>query len=249
LDEQKCTKCGISKPLSSEFFGYRKERAKFRKDCNVCRRKRRNDYKHIEGRFKICKDCNTLHEATPENFFRNKDSRDGLLNKCKKCSLKAADPEAYKRRDKEKKNEIQKRYRRKHKNKINQKHKEYKTLNKEKLKKKNVIYSQRRRASERFTYSDFSYEQWMDCKDSFNNECAYCGEKKELTQDHFIPLSKGGEYTINNIVPSCRSCNCSKSDSDFFTWYPQSGRYCSKREKELLKYLNYHNKEQQLSIL
>lgn len=34
----------------------------------------------------------------------------------------------------------------------------------------------------------------------------------ELTEDHRIPLSRGGTDWIANIVPCCLSCNCSKGN-------------------------------------
>lgn len=33
-----------------------------------------------------------------------------------------------------------------------------------------------------------------------------------LTMDHVIPLSRGGDHSIDNIVPSCFSCNASKGN-------------------------------------
>ena len=54
--------------------------------------------------------------------------------------------------------------------------------------------------------------------------CAYCGEEKILHKDHFVPLSKGGEFTHNNVVPSCACCNVSKSNNDFFEWYEQESQ-------------------------
>jgi 5-methylcytosine-specific restriction endonuclease McrA len=41
---------------------------------------------------------------------------------------------------------------------------------------------------------------------------------KRLTQDHFIPVAKGGPYTQNNIVPACKRCNSSKNDKDAMEW-------------------------------
>lgn len=43
--------------------------------------------------------------------------------------------------------------------------------------------------------------------------CIYCGElltPKTACADHMTPLSRGGDNTIDNIVPSCSSCNSRK---------------------------------------
>ena len=45
-----------------------------------------------------------------------------------------------------------------------------------------------------------------------NNECVYCGSKKELTIDHVIPRSRGGKNTWDNLVTCCSKCNLKKGD-------------------------------------
>jgi 5-methylcytosine-specific restriction endonuclease McrA len=43
--------------------------------------------------------------------------------------------------------------------------------------------------------------------------CYYCGRKfspSELTMDHKIPLSKGGNSDKENIVTACKECNNKK---------------------------------------
>lgn len=41
--------------------------------------------------------------------------------------------------------------------------------------------------------------------------CQYCGKRtRELTLDHVIPRSRGGQSTWENLVASCRSCNGKK---------------------------------------
>lgn len=92
-------------------------------------------------------------------------------------------------------------------------------------------------------------EQWQKILGDFNEECAYCGNKEEIQQEHFIALNKGGEYTHNNIIPACRICNSSKQDADFFEWYPKQEFYSQQRESKILEYLNYTNTgTQQLAL-
>ena len=58
----------------------------------------------------------------------------------------------------------------------------------------------------------------MDIK-NFKKEaekvCHYCGKqinnKDELTVDHVIPVSKGGEHAKDNFVISCKACNSEKA--------------------------------------
>jgi 5-methylcytosine-specific restriction endonuclease McrA len=43
--------------------------------------------------------------------------------------------------------------------------------------------------------------------------CQYCGARSNLTVDHVIPRSKGGQSSWENIVASCGPCNRRKGDS------------------------------------
>jgi len=48
-----------------------------------------------------------------------------------------------------------------------------------------------------------------------HNKCAYCGQqfkRVELTIDHIIPKSHGGNNSWKNCISSCKSCNHKKSD-------------------------------------
>ena len=47
------------------------------------------------------------------------------------------------------------------------------------------------------------------------NICMYCGNTfldKDLTRDHVVPSSKGGEDTWENVVAACRRCNHHKGN-------------------------------------
>jgi len=43
--------------------------------------------------------------------------------------------------------------------------------------------------------------------------CQYCGKhSRELTLDHVVPRSRGGQSTWENLVASCRACNGKKGN-------------------------------------
>ena len=49
--------------------------------------------------------------------------------------------------------------------------------------------------------------------------CAYCGATdKPLQRDCVLPISRGGRYTFDNVVPACRSCNTSKCNDEVTSW-------------------------------
>ena len=65
---------------------------------------------------------------------------------------------------------------------------------------------------------DLSDEQWTALKAAWGG-CAYCGEAdKPLQRDCVLALSRGGRYTLDNIVPACRSCNTSKCNDEVTGW-------------------------------
>ena len=62
-----------------------------------------------------------------------------------------------------------------------------------------------------------TYGEWEILKKQYNYTCPCCGlsepfnqKSKYLTEDHIIPLSKGGSNLIENIQPLCLSCNIKK---------------------------------------
>ena len=70
---------------------------------------------------------------------------------------------------------------------------------------------------------DLSDEQWAALKAAWGG-CAYCGATdKPLQRDCVLALSRGGRYTLDNIVPACGSCNASKCNDEVTGWLRRSG--------------------------
>lgn len=48
--------------------------------------------------------------------------------------------------------------------------------------------------------------------DRDGHKCVKCDATDELTLDHIIPWSRGGENTVANLQTMCRRCNCAKGN-------------------------------------
>lgn len=66
--------------------------------------------------------------------------------------------------------------------------------------------------------SDLTEAEWFRILDAWQR-CAYCGAAGvALQKDCVLPISRGGRYTLDNVVPACRSCNASKSNDEVTSW-------------------------------
>ncbi|GAS96980.1 HNH nuclease [Mycolicibacterium canariasense] len=84
--------------------------------------------------------------------------------------------------------------------------------------------SRRARAARRRTrrvkaaVNDLTEEQWAALKAAWNG-CAYCGATgKPLQRDCVMAISRGGRYTVDNVVPACAACNASKCNDEVTSW-------------------------------
>ncbi|WP_433260700.1 HNH endonuclease [Actinosynnema sp. CS-041913] len=65
---------------------------------------------------------------------------------------------------------------------------------------------------------DLTDEQWTALRTAWGG-CAYCGATDQpLQRDCVLALSRGGRYTLDNIVPACRACNTSKCNAEVTGW-------------------------------
>ena len=191
---------------------------------------------------KICTACKQELPATSEFFYVNKAYKMGLRSVCKECQK--AQFKAYKGKNAEKIRDYRNDYYQGNPHYSKEYITRYRKDNAEKYRK----YAHERESKKRNLLSDFTEEQWEGAKRYFDNKCAYCGKEKVLTQDHVVPLSKGGNYTAANIIPACSFCNSSKSNQDMIEWYRKYGHYNKRREQKILTYLDFINETPSLSI-
>ncbi len=65
---------------------------------------------------------------------------------------------------------------------------------------------------------DLSDQQWAALKEAWGG-CAYCGSTdRPLQRDCVLAISRGGRYTLENIVPACGPCTASKCNSEVTAW-------------------------------
>ena len=64
---------------------------------------------------------------------------------------------------------------------------------------------------------DLTADEWAALQQAWGG-CAYCGATGGLQRDCVLPISRGGCYTLQNVVPACRSCNASKCNAEVTTW-------------------------------
>lgn len=267
VETKVCFRCKVEKPLSTEYFGKNKgNKDGFNGTCKVCRSEYLKKYREKnKDRIQEYREENREYylEYNRNYYQNNKEYHRNYVEENKERRKK------YFETNRERIQEYLKKYHEENKKDVQRQRRKYYEENKELILERNRNYrkenrhilkqaQQRRRAVKKKLPRTLTIEQWESTKSHFLNSCSYCGMSEEehlktfkevLHQDHFIPLKSGGEYTHNNIIPACRSCNSSKNEQNFFEWYPTYKHYSKKREKSILKFLGYKENVQQLSIL
>lgn len=188
---------------------------------------------------KFCsnKDCKQQNPQPLTNFHVDKRKKDGFRSRCKACELARA--ETYRKANREVLAEKQRQYYNengdvqreasrnwKAKNKTRQReywikwyedHKEDRAQYSHDYGQENhdgVLERSRKRRAKSFNApGTFTEAEFRDKLKEFGFRCFWCGKllsEDDITRDHYIPLVKGGSNTIENIVPSCKSCNFKK---------------------------------------
>ncbi len=203
---------------------------------------------------KKCTVCAKIKDIT-EFYTQNKKKKDGTPYiyyhpECKECTKERAknsnyDYELRKKRIKEWRSipenmEAVRESNRKHKEKGLQR--KWQQENKDKIRE----YNSKRQNKNH----DITKQEWLDCKEYFNNECAYCGmhinehfktwygklKKIDFHKEH---VDHEGLNDLSNCVPSCQSCNTSKWVYSLEEWYNRDNpKFTQERLDKIHKWLD-----------
>lgn len=211
---KKCTKCGIEKPATTEYFHRDKNRP--------------------SGLFSHCKQC-------VRNYHQEYDRRPNIRIKQREYAYRRLqDPTAF-ARNRQQKTEHARRKRStaagKEQDRLHSQH--YRNTERGKVIKR--LNENSRNARKRSLPHQFDIQDWKRALEYFDNCCAVCGRPSglwhKLVLDHWIPISSPncpGTIAIN-IIPLCHGidgCNNSKRNREVSEWLTE--RFGKRKAKQIL---------------
>lgn len=219
IPQKCCSKCGETKPLTE--FSPDKRRIDGRSShCRQCHRSyevlhpRPLKPKLQSGDSKTCNRCGTTKPV--EQFVRCKDG-DGYRNQCKGCHY--ATTNTWRAQNKEHRRE----YDRRNYDRLSQQQREWAARNHDRILAKRrlryktpraLLYARLRAHERRVVKSGTVTPDQIAALHQQQGRCYYCkkpfNNRRNATIDHVIPLSKGGQHNISNIVLACWPCNNKK---------------------------------------
>lgn len=231
LKLKRCSKCGLEKPATTDFFCRRSSSIDgLRYECKDCQQESQRDLRIRKGLcvrylpphgLKRCPKCGLDKPATVEFFGRNNGF---LYTYCRPCAsrrqteIRKASPEKYK-------NQQRLKYSRHRESILEQMRYRYAsdTEFRERRNRYNLSWARqnveafkaiqhRHRSSKRSASGSHTQIDLTKMLETQLGCCFYCeaGIRHSYQIDHMVPLSRGGSNGIDNLCCTCRSCNTSK---------------------------------------
>lgn len=220
---KKCYACGIEKPENEfrngrnqcRFCSKKYNRAwvianseKTKKSQEQYREKNKEKNREYQKDYYL-KNIDKYKENGKTNYIKNKEA---YIQRAKEWAIKNV--EKYKNiikaatiKHKEKRKECSKKWAQENKERKRMSINNWRKNNPEKV----SIQKANRHILERGGKGNVTYTEWVSLLERYGNKCLCCNKTNiKLTQDHIVPLSKGGEHHISNIQPLCGPCNSSK---------------------------------------
>lgn len=177
--------------------------------------------------YKTCTRCK--QSLSTSLFSFRKAAKDKLTSWCRPCMAENAKiirkTNAFEIRAKAKVSYAQNRekllqatrsWRANNKEKINEYQKQWRLENADKLKSYSFTQGSLRRSRSKGDNKFFISSKELDGLK--RQPCAYCGAKDKIEIDHIVPLARGGEHRIGNLITSCQSCNRQKHKKTIMEW-------------------------------
>lgn len=205
---------------------------------------------------KICTKCEQTKDFT--SFSKDSQKKDNLSSSCKEC--KKSYDKAYVAKNRKHKNAVNAQYAKNHKiekvdydkqrrennkDEINSKKRKYyhfcggkevgnawKSNNKELVR----SYAHNAKAKRRSMLKDsnITHKDLTNWQKQQLKVCKYCSVDcvDNYHIDHVIPLTKGGQHSLDNLTISCPSCNHSKGNKTLAEWELTKKELIEARDKK-----------------
>lgn len=210
MNTKRCTKCGKIKPLV-EFGLVRRGEDKRRSWCKICSA----EYSH-------CYHAEHRKEANERSRRYNAEHREELIEYSHRWRQEnpekvAAQCRRYYERHREEVGRRTLRWQREHP----EKQAEYARLHRQRYPEKNREKTRVCRARKAGAVGFHAYEEFNVLCELVGWKCLCCGRPHvefPLTEDHIVPISRGGSDDVSNIQPLCQHCNSVKSVKNTNYW-------------------------------
>ena len=206
---RECTKCHAQVSFPDGFYLLRGKPTRECKECSKARAaawNKAHPERHAAAHKKWAKANPEIRRANALRFYYNNPEK------------AAARRRRWAHENRDAVNAYQRAYRQENREAHIASNRRWEAANPERVRANGVNKSARRRAAFSGVVRDFTVAQWEEMKAAHEYRCAYCHEEKPLTQDHIVPIAKGGAHTRDNVAPACRSCNSSKRNHDLLPW-------------------------------
>jgi len=221
-DAKACTRCATVKPLD-EFHKNKRSKDGYSSACKECRRESGRAYRATpEVRERTRKRSAEHYRANREKLLKRQKDR---LKTPEGAAKRRAYMRKYRAANKDKMNAYQRTWAAKNPNKRSVYYKTWMERYPERVAAKHArrvkegrfAESSQRRRARKNNAPNYAISA-RDLRRLSTAPCFHCGSTKNPTLDHLIPLSRGGSHGIGNLIPMCKSCNCTKHDKTFMEW-------------------------------